>query len=131
MAKRKISPPIKTADAKLVSWEHVIAKSAFPLKKSSRAGVVIDRQGTPKFFIFNTSALLDVLSEIDERLVDHLSSAQYYSKATNPAGWLIDEIEKKLPLHPEFILSLRDAIDEAKKKGWVPFEKIQQELRAS
>jgi len=127
MAKKKLLPA-KISDAKLVSWERVSPKSVFPLERGSRAGVVVDRKGKPQLFIFDTSALLDVLSRIDEALVDRLRSDEYHSKQVNPAGWLIDEIEAKLPLKPEYIQSLKDAIDEANKKGWVPFEKIEREL---
>lgn len=127
MLKKKLLP-IKISDAKLVSWERLSPKSVFPLERGSRAGVVVDREDNPQLFIFDTSALLDVLSRIDEALVDRLSPREYHSKAVNPAGWLIDEIEEKLPLKPEYIQSLKDAIDEAKKKGWVPFKKIEREL---
>ena len=127
MAKNKLLPA-KLSNAKLISWEKVAPKSVFPLERGSRAGVVVDKSGAPQLFVFDTFALLDVLSEIDEGLVDKLSSAEYHSKAVNPAGWLIDKIETKLPLDTAYIQSLKDAIAEAKKKGWVPFEKIEREL---
>ena len=127
MAKKKLLPT-KLSDVKLVSWEKVSPKSVFPLEKGSHAGVVLDRKGAPQLFIFDTFALLDVLSRIDEALVDRVSHEEYHSKSANPAGWLIDEIESKLPLSDEYIQSLKDAIDEANKKGWVPFEKIEREL---
>lgn len=127
MAKNKLLPA-KLSNAKLISWDRVAPKSVFPLGRGSRAGVVVDKNGAPQLFVFDTFALLDVLSEIDERLVDKLSSAEYHSKAVNPAGWLIDKIETKLPLDTEYIQSLKDAIAEAKKNGWVPFEKIEREL---
>ena len=90
----------------------------------------MDRNGTPQLFIFDTFALIDVLSEIDEKLVDRLPIPDYHSKSVNPAGWLIDELESRLPLDPKYIKSLKDAIDEANKKGWVPFSKIQKELES-
>lgn len=127
MAKKK-SLPVKITDAKLITWENISPKSVFPLERGSRAGVVVNRKGEPQLFVFDTFALLDVLSRIDETLVDRLSHEEYHSKSVNPAGWLVDEIEAKLPLKPEYIQSLKDAIDEANKKGWVPFEKIEREL---
>ena len=127
MAKKKLLPA-KLSDARLIPWERVVSGNVFPLGKGSRAGVVLDRQGAPRLFIFDTSALLDVLSEIDEKLVDRLSSGEYHSKAANPAGWLIDAIEEKLPVSNDYIHSLKSAIAEAKKRGWVPFEKIEREL---
>ena len=128
MAKKKLLS-VKVSDARLVPWKHLSATSVFPLERGSRAGIVVDREGRPQLFIFDTAALLDVLSRIDEALVDRLPPREYHSKEVNPAGWLIDELEEKLPLNPEYIKSLKDAIDEANKKGWVPFEKIERELK--
>jgi len=116
------------SDAKLVSWQKIVPKSVFPLGKGSQAGVVLDRAGAPRYFIFNTHALLDVLSEIDEPLADRLTSEEYYSKSANPAGWLIDRLESKLPLSTDYVDSLKSAIGEAQKKGWIPFRKIETEL---
>lgn len=129
--RRKTSPPARLADARLIPWERLAPKSVIPLKRGSRAGVVVDRSGAPRVFVFDTSALLDVLSAIDERLVDRLSDAQYHSKAANPAGWLIDEIEATLPLSVEYVQSLKEAIAEAQRKGWIPFEEIERALHLS
>ena len=113
---------------RLSAWAKFAPKSVFPLEKSSRAGVVVDSKGKPQLFVFDTFALLDVLSEIDEKLVDELSDEAYASKEKNPAGWLIGEIESKLPLSSEYIQSLKSAVAEAERKGWIPFEKIEREL---
>lgn len=120
--------PAKLKSAKLIPLEKMVSASVFKFNKGSKAAVVIDKNGTPQVFIFDTFALLDMLSKIDESLVDRLSTQEYHNKSVNPAGWFIDKIESKLPLNPNFILSLKKAIAEAKKKGWIPFEKIQQEL---
>lgn len=128
MGKSKSLLSNKLTDAGLVPWDKIVPLSVFKLGKSSRAGVIVDKDGTPHLFIFDTYALLDILSEIDEKLVDRLSIPEYHSKAVNPAGWLIDELESRLPLNPEYVKSLRSAIDEANKKGWVPFSKIQKKL---
>lgn len=134
MAKKKLTKQkeVTLADPKslgrLSAWTKFAPKSVFPLGKGSRAGVIVDRAGTPRMFVFDTFALLDVLSEIDERLVDELSDEAYASKEKNPAGWLIGEIESKLPLKGEYIQSLKSAIAEAERKGWIPFEKIEREL---
>jgi len=129
MAGSKKHVPARTlSNAVLVPWACISPTAVFPLEKGSRAGVVVDRAGRPQLFIFDTFALLDVLSHIDEALVDRLSPEDYHSKKANPAGWLVDVIEAKLPVRPEYIQSLRDAIDEANKKGWVPFEKIERDL---
>lgn len=113
---------------RLSAWARFVPKSVFPLERGSRAGVVVDSKGAPQLFVFDTFAFLDVLSQIDENLVDRLSHEEYASKETNPAGWMIGEIERKLPLNDEYVQSLKDAITEAKRKGWIPFETIEQKL---
>lgn len=99
------------------------------MEEGSRAGVVVDKNGSPQLFVFDTHALLDILSKIDDALVDRLSEADYHSKETNPSGWLIDEIESHLPISNKYVQSLKDAIEEAEEKGWVPFEQIKEELQ--
>ena len=131
MVNKKKIKLAKVSDAQLVSWQSIIPKSVFPLEKGSHAGVVLDRAGVPRYFVFNTHALLDVLSEIDEPLADRLSSEEYYSKTANPAGWLIDELEKNLPLSGDYVDSLKSAIGEAQKKGWISFRKIETELSSA
>jgi len=122
------SLPAKLTSAKLVPWKKVVPLSVFKLEKGSKAGVVLDKDGIPRLFIFDTFALLDVLSAIDEAIADKLPHKDYYSRKFNPAGWLIDELEAKLPLNPKYIDTLRKAISEAEKRGWIPFEKIKAEL---
>jgi hypothetical protein len=127
MHKRRV--PARVANAKLIPWEQVAPTSIFPLEKGSRAGVIVDRNGTPRVFVFDTAALLDVLSARDRRLVDRLPDEAYHSKEGNPAGWLIDEIESRLPVSAAYVQSLKDAIAEAKRKGWVPFETVARAVR--
>jgi len=127
MAKDNLTKTKQTG-AKLVSWKRIIDASVVPISKKSHATIVVDRNNIPLLFVFDTFAFLDVLSRIDEELVDRLSSRDYHSKDVNPAGWLIDEIEGKLPLKKEYVDSLKKAIKEAKDKGWIPFEKIEQNV---
>ena len=126
--RKKSSLPARLADVKVVPWERVAPKSVFPLERGSRAGVVLDRAGVPRVFVFDTFALLDVLSAIDERLLDRLSDEAYHAKEANPAGWLIDELEAHLPVREEYIQSLKEALAEAKRKGWIPFEAVERAL---
>mgnify|MGYP001589028884 CR=1 FL=1 len=109
--------------AKLVAWTKSIL-SKFKLHKSSHAAIIMDKNSIPQLFIFDTPAFLDVLSTIDEALIDRLSDEEYHSRKSNPTGWLIDELEAKLPPNPKFVQSLKDAIKEAEKKGWIPFSKV-------
>lgn len=118
MAKKKLQK--KISNTTLTPWKQSLGKSVFPLQKGSQAGIVVNPEGKPLFFIFDTSAFLDILSEIDEKLADRLSSDDYHSKESNPAGWLIDEIEATLPLKTEYVDSLKEAVKEAEKKGWIP-----------
>lgn len=120
--------PTKQSGAKLVSWKRLIDASVIPISKKSRAAIVVDRRNVPLLFVFDTFAFLDVLSKIDEELVDRLSSKQYHSRKINPAGWVIDEIESKLPLRKDYILSLKKAINEAKEKGWIPVDRIEKDV---
>ncbi len=129
MTRKKKNLPAKRIDAKMVNWKKWVPRSVFPLEKGSKAGVVMDGKGTPRWFIFDTFALLDVLSKIDGRLVDTLSPQDYHSKKVNPAGWLIDEIESKLPLSDSFVQSLNEAIDEAEKHGWISMEEMKKRLQ--
>ena len=129
MRRKKKAVTVRVSNARLVMWEQVVPKSVFPMARGSRAGVVVDRDGVPRVFVFTTEALLDVLSAIDERLVDRLPDTEYHSKTANPAGWLIDELEAKLPVSAEYIQSLKEAIAEAKREGWIPFEAVERTLK--
>ncbi len=122
--KRKSSLPAKVDKSHLVPLKNVAAFKGLKLGKGSKAAVVMDDRGAPQLFVFDTPAFLDVLSEIDEKLVDKLSDKEYHSKAFNPAGWLIDKIESCLPLNQKFVISLKKAVDEAKLRGWISFSDI-------
>lgn len=129
MTKKQKSLAKRPDEAKLLPWQKWQPTRIFPLQEGSRAGVVVDKEGKPQLFVFDTHALLDLLSTIDEALADTLSTNDYHSKETNPSGWLIDEIESRLPVSQEYAQSLKDAIKEAEEKGWVPFEKVKEELQ--
>lgn len=127
MSKAKFVPEqLKTA--KLLAWKKLKFLNVVKLQRRSKAAVVVDKTGKPKLFLMDTSAFLDLLSTIDEPLLEKLSSEEYNSKSVNPAGWLIDEIEAKLPLKSKFISSLEKALEESNKKGWIPFSELQIKL---
>lgn len=97
--------------------------------KDFKAGVVVDKNGSPKYFVFDTYSLWDLLCVIDEKLEEEVSSEKYVFH--NPVGWLIDAIEAHLPINPKLALKLKKGIEEAKKLGLVPFAKIKHELGLS
>ena len=130
MRKKRLMPA-RLGHAKLSPWKRVVSASVFPLSRGSKAGVVFDRGGMPRVFVFDTFALLDVLSAVDARLLDRLSDEEYHSKDANPAGWLIDELEAKLPVRESYLQSLKAAIAEATRKGWVPFDAVERALQAN
>lgn len=109
---------------KLEAWSSISRFSKIKVSRGSKAVVYLDKNGTPKVFAFDTFALLDILSAIDEPLLDKLSDEEYHSAKTNPAGWMIDKIESRMPVHPKFAQSLKNAVREAGCKGWVPLSKL-------
>lgn len=103
------------------------------LKKSApevfKAVAVVDKKGSPRYFIFDTYALWDLLCAFDAKLEENVSPEEYVFR--NPVGWLIDAIESHLPINPKLAARLRKGIKEAEKLGLVPFEKIKSELGLS
>lgn len=118
--------------AKVESWNKFVPKFLFKLKKGSQAGVILDKNNSPRFFVFDVFAFLDVLSKIDESLIDKLSDEEYVDRSINPAWWLIGEIEERLPLSPKYVTELKKEVTEAKKdivNGEIySFEEIAKEL---
>ena len=110
----------KSSSLRLVPGTKYKLLKSFGISKPSQAAVAVDKNGNPQIFVLNTFALLDILSAVDETLVDKLSIQEYHSKKHNPAGWLIDELESRLPLKTDFIASLKDALQEAGREGWFP-----------
>ncbi len=97
--------------------------------KNFKSAVIVDKKGSPKYFVFDTYSLWDLLCTVDTKFEENVSSKEYVFN--NPVGWLIDAIEPHLPVNPKLILRLKKGIDEAKKLGLVPFEKIKHELDLS
>lgn len=97
---------------------------AFP--KDFKAGVFLDKHGVPKYFLFDSRSLWDLFCVFDEKFEKSVSDKEYVFH--NPFGWLIDSIEEHLPLNPKFVAKLKKSIEEAKRFGYVPFEKIKREL---
>lgn len=98
------------------------------MEKGSEIRIMIGEKGKPEAFVFNTSGFLDLLSAMDEGLVDRLSSEDYHSSQANFAGWLIDQIEERLPVSKAAVESLKEALQESREKGWIQFDSIKNEL---
>ena len=101
-------------------------KAELASSKDFKAAVVTDKKGAPRYFIFDTYSLWDMLCVFDTKLEENASSREYVFH--NPVGWLIDAIESHLPINPKLALRLKKGIEEAKKLGLVPFKKIKREL---
>jgi len=99
------------------------------ISKDFKAGVVVNKDGSPKYFIFDTYSLWDLLCTADAKFEENVSSKEYVFH--NPLGWLIDSIEAHLPINPKLAVRLKQGIEEAKKLGLVPFKKIKRELGLS
>jgi hypothetical protein len=97
--------------------------------KNFKAGVVVDKKGSPKYFVFDTYSFWDLLCAFDTKFEESVSAKEYVFH--NPVGWLIDAIETHLPLNPKLVSKLKRGILEAKKLGLVSFEKIKHELEIS
>ena len=130
-AKSLIKLPTKQR-AKLETLEKFAAvpkelkKSGLAFPKEFKAAVVVDKQGSPQYFVFDTYSMWDLLCAFDEKFEEQVSTKEYVFH--NPVGWLIDAIEAHLPLNPRLILKLKKGIEEAKSLGLVPFEKIKRRL---
>jgi len=128
LTKYKTNSKSLTSKSKFLSWDKFIKKSSIKLDKNSQAGVISDEKGAPQLFLFDTFALLDILSEIDDRLADKLDHKDYHSQKFNPSHSLIAQIESRLPVNSDFIVSLKNSIKEAQEKGWVTLAQVQKEL---
>ena len=118
---------------KLTKFSTVSAKelknAGLASPKDFKAGVITDKGGSPKYFIFDTYSLWDMLCAFDAKFEENAPAKEYVYR--NPVGWLIYAIETHLPVNPKLALKLKKGIDEARKLGLVPFEKIKHELGLS
>jgi hypothetical protein len=99
-----------------------LKKSGLAHPKDFKAAVVTDKNGTPKYFLFDTYSMWDLLCAFDEKFEATAPAKEYVFH--NPVGWLIDAIESHLPLNPALVLKLKQGIEEAKRSGLVPFAKL-------
>lgn len=127
----KYSPkaPIKVVTLRAFARVPRSLKAAgFAHPKRFKAAVVVDKAGTPRYFVFDTYSLWDLLCAADEKLERRLPAREYVFH--NPVGWLIDAIEAHLPLNPALVARLKKGVEEANRTGVVPFERVKQVLRS-
>ena len=108
---------------KIIKWKQYAPFANIKLSKGAKIGIIVDKKNIPQGFVFNTKGFIELLSLIDEKLADILPEKHYYSKKTNPAGWLIDKIEEQLPIDKKFEESLEKLLEEAEKEDWLPLKK--------
>jgi len=74
----------------------------------SQTSVVMDNKGIPLGFVFGRDAFIAFLETLDETFEKKVKDPE--GAFDNPAGNLIDLIEEKIPLKPEFIKDLEDVV---------------------
>ncbi len=94
--------------------------------KDFKVAALSSKDGVSKYFVFDAASLWDLLCAMDEKYEEKATPKEYITQ--NPVGWLIDAIESKMPLNPKMVARLKKGIEEAKKSGFVPFEKIKLKL---
>lgn len=92
----------------------------------SKTSVVVDGKGIPLGFVFGRDAFIALLEHIDSEFEKNVKDQK--KAFNNPAGNLIDLIEEKLPLNPEFVKKLKTSFEKTKKSDWIPFEEIKRSL---
>lgn len=101
------------------------SKKADKLLSTAQTNVVVDKDGTPLGFVFGRNAFIDFLERIDSEFQDKVKNQK--AAYNNPAGQLIDLIEERLPLNPNFVKDLKKSIS-TRKKDWIPLEQIAKHL---
>ncbi len=101
-------------------------KNAKQITHLSQTSVVIDEKGNPIGFVFGRDAFISALEHFDEAFEEMVKDQKL--AYNNPAGKLIDIIEEKLPLNPNFVKGLKKTVKETKKHEWIPFEEVVRSL---
>lgn len=101
-------------------------KSRLAFPKSFKSAVVVDKSGSPRYFVFDTYSLWDLLCAVDTAFEERTPDNVYVFD--NPVGGLIDVIESHLPLDPDLVAKLKGGLEEAKSLGTIPFETVERRL---
>ncbi len=108
---------------KLVPFKKFVNKKDTLLSNTS---VVVDGKGTPLGFVFGRESFISFLEHIDGEFEKRAKSDRL--AYDNPAGKLIDLIEEKLPINPDFAKDLKTSIAQAEKSGFISLEEIKKTL---
>lgn len=93
-------------------------KKYFPQDTS----IVVNKEGIPVGFVFGRDTFISFLEHIDEQFEDNVKDSK--KAFHNPAGKLIDYIEEKLPIKPDFIKDLKMSVKNTKKTDLVSIDEI-------
>ncbi len=115
---RQIKPVVKKSKIKLqfgrlLDFARPVHTSMrFP--KKLKGGVIQDKEGSPRYFLFDTSAFWELLCQIDEAYEENVSDEVY--QENNPVGWLIDEIETHWAWNKRALAELQREVIETQKE---------------
>lgn len=90
------------------------------------ASVVVSDNQIPLGFFFGRDTFISLMTVIDEQFEKTAVSKR--NAYDNFAGKIIDLIEEKLPVNPDFVSDLRESIKKAKSSGWVPLSEIRKSI---
>lgn len=98
------------------------SKNTKELDFLAHTSVVVDEKNTPLGFVFGRDAFISLLEYFDENY--EKSAIDRKLGHDNPAGRLIDLIEEKLPLNPDFVKELKTSVKKTKKQDWIPMDEL-------
>ena len=88
----------------------------------SQISVIMKGEKEPVGFAFGRDAFISFLETIDESFEDKVSDPK--EAYDNPAGKLIDLIEEKLSVSPDFVKDLKKSVKSTKKEEWIPLNEV-------
>ena len=92
----------------------------------SGMSIVVNDKKAPLGFVFGRDAFISLLEHIDEQFEEKVSDPK--KAFDNPAGRLIDLIEEKLSVNPNFVKKLKKSVAAMNKSHWIPFKEVMRSL---
>lgn len=92
------------------------------LSSLSNTSVILDKRGIPSGFVFGRDSFISLCTILDNEFEKRVADPK--KAYDNPAGRLIDLIEERLPINPDFSKDLKSSIRSAKRSGWISLEEI-------